>query len=164
MCICNSWRKKIESVLLHFVIHWKIKLPLRLKTILAKTKNILYFGTNDAQTVSPAQQLDASMEDLLADDQRKISGAFTLLVQLITVFQLQETAPRCLHSLVMFTCDSESYSQLSWSSCRRSLCSFSYLLLRLALLLASVIRTLPHGQPPLRIRGRFGVIVFRQFA
>lgn len=45
------------------------------------------------------------------------------------------------------------------SSCR-SLRAFSYLLLLLALLLASVVGALPHGQPPLGVRGCFGVVVF----
>lgn len=59
-----------------------------------------------------------------------------------------------------YVCDCGVYSQLGWSSCRRTLSAFSYLLLLLSLLLASVVGTLPHGQPPLRVRRCFGVVVF----
>lgn len=58
----------------------------------------------------------------------------------------------------------EVYSQLGTSACCCSLCAFSYLLLLLPLLLASVVGPLPHGQPPLRVRGHFGVVVFGQLA
>lgn len=61
-------------------------------------------------------------------------------------------------------CDCGVYSQLCWSSCRRSLCAFSYLILLLALLLPSVVGALLHRKPPLRVRGHFGVIVLGQFS
>lgn len=51
------------------------------------------------------------------------------------------------------------YSQLGAGSGRRSLRAFSDLLLLLALLLASVVGTLPHGQPPLGVGRRFRVVV-----
>lgn len=54
--------------------------------------------------------------------------------------------------------------QIRRSSSCGSLSAFSDLLLLLALLLASVVGTLPHGEPPLGVRGRFGVVVFGQFS
>lgn len=56
------------------------------------------------------------------------------------------------------------HSQVRGRSSCRSLRAFSYLLLLLALLLASVVGALPHGKPPLGVRGRFGVVVFGQFS
>lgn len=119
--------------------------------------NDFYFGHNNTPAVSP-------LRIHWQANKRTISGALPPLVELITRFQLQEIAPRQRRSQVMCMCDSEVYSQLGWSSRSRSLCAFSYLLLLLPLLLASVVRTLPHGQPPLEVRGRFGVAVLGQFA
>lgn len=124
-----------------------------------------YFGLNNTEAVSPAQQLDSSTEDSLAGKTKgQSTGAFPPLVEKISMVQLQEIAPRQLYSQVTSICVPRVYSQLGGSSCRRSLCALSDLLLLLALLLASVVGTLPHGQPPLRVRGRFGVTVFGQFA
>lgn len=56
------------------------------------------------------------------------------------------------------------HPQVRRRSSRRSLRAFPDLLLLLALLLSSVVGTLLHGQPPLGVRGRFGVVVFGQFS
>lgn len=56
------------------------------------------------------------------------------------------------------------HSQVRRGSSRRPLRALPYLLLLLALLLPSVVGALPHGQPPLGVRGRFGVVVFGQFS
>lgn len=58
----------------------------------------------------------------------------------------------------------EIHSQLGRGARRRPLCAFPDLLLLLALLLASVVGALPHGQPPLLVRGRLGVAVFGELS
>ena len=55
------------------------------------------------------------------------------------------------------------HSQFGRGSRCGALCSLSDLLLLLALLPAAVVRALPHGQPPLGVRGGLGVAVFGQF-
>lgn len=122
-------------------------------------KKKMIWGSNDAQVVSSARQLNSSAESSLAGKPKSHLRCLSSISGVIFLLQEITTRHFCWPDVSW-----EVHSQLGRSSCRRSLRAFSDLLLLLALLLASVVGALPHGQPPLRIRGRFGVVVFGQFA